>query len=59
MRLGAGPPVRRADASGPDEVRRANLSAVLRQLHVGGAATRSDIVAATGFNRSTVGALTS
>ncbi|GEL45093.1 ROK family protein [Cellulomonas hominis] len=59
MRLGADPPVRRADASGPDEVRRANLSAVLRMLHVHGPATRSDIVAATGFNRSTVGALTS
>lgn len=59
MRLGAGPPVRRADASGVDEVRRANLSAVLRLLHMHGAATRSDIVAATGFNRSTVGALTS
>lgn len=59
MRLGAGPPARRADASGVDELRRANLSAVLRMLHVHGAATRSDIVAATGFNRSTVGALTS
>ena len=59
MRLGAGPPVRRADASAQDDVRRANLSAVLRLLHFNGAATRSDIVASTGFNRSTVGSLTS
>lgn len=59
MRLGAGPRARRPVASGPDELRRANLSAVLRMLHVHGAATRSDLVAATGFNRSTVGALTS
>lgn len=59
MRLGAGPVVLRADASGPDEVRRQNLSAVLRLLHFNGASTRSDIVAATGFNRSTVGSLTS
>lgn len=59
MRLGAGPPVRRADASAQDDVRRANLSAVLRLLHFNGPATRSDLVASTGFNRSTVGSLTS
>ena len=59
MRLGAGPPVRRADAAAQDDVRRANLSAVLRLLHFGGPATRSDLVASTGFNRSTVGSLTS
>lgn len=58
MRLGAGPVVRRAALSGQDEVRRQNLSTVLRLLHFHGAATRSDIVAATGFNRSTVGSLT-
>lgn len=59
MRLGAGPPVRRADASAQDDVRRANLSAVLRLLHFNGPATRSDLVASTGFNRSTVGSFTS
>ncbi|GEK22868.1 sugar kinase [Cellulomonas xylanilytica] len=40
-------------------MRRANLSAVLRLLHFHGPATRSDLVASTGFNRSTVGSLTS
>jgi predicted NBD/HSP70 family sugar kinase len=59
VRLGAGPSVRRAEASAQDEVRRANLSAVLRRLHFFGAATRSDLVATTGFNRSTVGSLVS
>jgi len=59
VRLGAGPPVRRADAAAQDDVRRANLSAVLRLLHFHGPATRSDLVASTGFNRSTVGSLTS
>ncbi|KQT01318.1 ROK family transcriptional regulator [Cellulomonas sp. Leaf395] len=59
MRLGAGPPVRRADAAAQDDVRRANLSAVLRLLHFHGPATRSDLVVSTGFNRSTVGSLTS
>ncbi|WP_456845321.1 ROK family protein [Cellulomonas sp. P5_C6] len=59
MRLGAGPPVRRADAAAQDDVRRANLSAVLRLLHFHGPSTRSDLVATTGFNRSTVGSLTS
>ncbi|BDZ41054.1 sugar kinase [Paraoerskovia sediminicola] len=59
MRLGSGAAVLRAEASGRDDVRRANLAAVLRLLHFDGASTRSDIVAATGFNRSTVGSLTS
>ena len=40
-----------------DEVRRANLSAVLRSLHLGGAQTRSHLTAVTGLNRSTVGDL--
>ncbi|WP_051274506.1 ROK family transcriptional regulator [Cellulomonas sp. URHD0024] len=51
--------MRRADASAQDDVRRANLSAVLRLLHFDGPATRSELVASTGFNRSTVGSLTS
>ena len=42
-----------------DEVRRANLSFVLSLLHRLGAQSRSQIVAATGLNRSTVGDLVS
>jgi len=41
-----------------DEVRRHNLGSLLRLLHVNGAASRSDLTALTGLNRSTVGALT-
>jgi len=41
-----------------DAVRRHNSSRVLRLLHVGGPETRSGLTAATGLNRSTVGALT-
>ncbi len=40
-----------------DEVRRSNLSAVLRLLHLGGAHTRSQLTGLTGLNRSTVGDL--
>ena len=40
-----------------DEVRRSNLSTVLRLLHLGGAQTRSHLTAVTGLNRSTVGDL--
>lgn len=58
MRLGAGPPKRWTEAVGQDEVRRQNLSALLRLLHYGGAVSRSELGAATGLNRSTVGALT-
>jgi predicted NBD/HSP70 family sugar kinase len=42
-----------------DEVRRSNLSTVLRLLHLGGAQTRSQLTAVTGLNRSTVGDLVS
>lgn len=37
-----------------DDVRRRNLSALLRQLHVSGATSRADLTALTGLNRSTV-----
>ena len=37
-----------------DEVRRHNLGAVLEHLHMTGPASRSDLVAATGLNRSTI-----
>jgi predicted NBD/HSP70 family sugar kinase len=40
-----------------ESVRQANLTAVLRILHLGGAATRSELVAATGLTRSAIGAL--
>ena len=42
-----------------DEVRRHNRSQLLRILHVEGSTSRSALTAATGLNRSTVGALTS
>jgi predicted NBD/HSP70 family sugar kinase len=42
-----------------DEVRRSNLSAVLRSLHLDGAQSRSHLTAVTGLNRSTVGDLVS
>ena len=44
-------------AASQDEVRRHNLATVLRRLHLGGAVSRSELVALTGLNRSTVGAL--
>jgi predicted NBD/HSP70 family sugar kinase len=46
--------VRRVAASTSDDVRRLNLSWVLRQLHVDGELSRSELVAKTGLNRSTV-----
>ena len=44
-------------AATQDEVRRHNLARILRRLHVGGPTSRSDLVAFTGLNRSTVGVL--
>lgn len=44
-------------AGSHDDVRRNNLARILRRLHTGGAASRSELVAVTGLNRSTVGAL--
>lgn len=40
-----------------DALRRNNLSRLLRRLHIQGPASRSDLVAMSGLNRSTVGAL--
>jgi predicted NBD/HSP70 family sugar kinase len=40
-----------------ESVRQANLSVILRGLHLSGAATRSDLVASSGLTRSAVGAL--
>jgi predicted NBD/HSP70 family sugar kinase len=42
---------------GPDALRRTNLSTVLRLLHTQGTATRAELTARTGLNRSTVAAL--
>ena len=46
-------------AATQDDLRRHNRARLLRRLHEGGAATRSDLVAFTGLNRSTVGVLVS
>jgi predicted NBD/HSP70 family sugar kinase len=40
-----------------ESVRRANLSAILRELHVSGPLSRSDLVARTGLTRSAIRAL--
>ncbi|MFA7323153.1 MAG: ROK family transcriptional regulator [Candidatus Nanopelagicales bacterium] len=44
-------------AASQDEVRRNNLALVLRRLHLDGPVSRSELVALTGLNRSTVGDL--
>ncbi len=46
-------------ATTQDELRRHNVARLLRRLHEGGAASRSDLVAYSGLNRSTVGVLVS
>jgi len=48
------PPAR---AATQDDIRRHNLARITRHLHANGATTRSDLVALTGLNRSTVGVL--
>jgi predicted NBD/HSP70 family sugar kinase len=40
--------------SNSETIRRDNLSAILREVHLAGPRTRSDLVAVTGLNRSTV-----
>lgn len=52
-------PGQRAGRAGTEELRRANLSAVLRAVHVRGATTRAELTRRLGLNRSTVGGLTS
>jgi predicted NBD/HSP70 family sugar kinase len=46
-------------AATQDDLRRLNRARLLRRLHDGGAATRSELVAYSGLNRSTVGVLVS
>src|SRR5512142_2299984 len=41
-----------------EEIRRQNLGALLRQVHVHGALSRAELTTALGLNRSTIGALT-
>ncbi|MER5333506.1 ROK family protein [Micromonospora sp. NPDC002717] len=41
-----------------DEIRRRNLGALLRYVHIHGATTRAELTSALGLNRSTIGALT-
>ncbi|MEV4658277.1 ROK family protein [Micromonospora sp. NPDC049301] len=45
-------------APSQDEVRRQNLGALLRHVHVHGATTRAELTTTLGLNRSTIGALT-
>lgn len=44
-------------ATTQDDIRRHNLARITRHLHANGATSRSDLVALTGLNRSTVGVL--
>ncbi|MGN9776327.1 ROK family protein [Micromonospora sp. H33] len=41
-----------------DEIRRQNLGALLRHVHLHGATSRAELTTALGLNRSTIGALT-
>lgn len=48
---------RAAGVSRPEQIRRHNLSVVLRDVHLHGAVSRPDLARSTGLNRSTIGAL--
>ena len=56
------PPSRRADSmrAGPsqEEIRRQNLGALLRYVHLRGPTSRAELTTELGLNRSTIGALT-
>ncbi|XAS76297.1 ROK family transcriptional regulator [Dermatophilaceae bacterium Sec6.4] len=51
--------VARDDAARPEQIREHNLGLLLRLLHRQGELTRSELVEATGLNRSTIAALVS
>lgn len=51
--------VRAAGVSGIEALRRANLRAVLREVHLHGPLTRAELTRTLGLNRSTIGGLTS
>jgi predicted NBD/HSP70 family sugar kinase len=44
-------------AARPEQIRRHNLSVVLRHVHLHGAVSRPELARSTGLNRSTIGAL--
>ncbi|MFJ6198518.1 ROK family protein [Micromonospora sp. NPDC092111] len=46
-----------AAVAGPEEIRRQNLGAVLRYVHVHGPTSRAELTSRLGLNRSTIGAL--
>jgi predicted NBD/HSP70 family sugar kinase len=46
-----------APAAGQEEIRRQNLGAVLRYVHVHGPTSRAELTGSLGLNRSTIGAL--
>ncbi|GGB41518.1 sugar kinase [Flexivirga endophytica] len=46
-----------SSVSRPEQIRRHNLSVVLRHVHLHGAVSRPDLARSTGLNRSTIGAL--
>ena len=48
----------RRSGIGQDELRRANLSAVLSRVHASGPTSRAALTAELGLNRSTIGDLT-
>ena len=50
--------MRAAFGASQDEVRRHNLSRLLRRVHVAGPISRAELTAGMGLNRSTIGALT-
>ena len=44
-------------AAGQEEIRRQNLGAVLRHVHLHGPTSRAELTSTLGLNRSTIGAL--
>ena len=48
---------RRSPAASQEEIRRQNLGAVLRYVHVHGPTSRAELTSRLGLNRSTIGAL--
>jgi predicted NBD/HSP70 family sugar kinase len=58
-RAGRNPEFRLSSAPGPsqEEIRRQNLGAVLRHVHVHGPTSRAELTTRLGLNRSTIGAL--
>ncbi|MFI7601528.1 ROK family protein [Actinoplanes sp. NPDC049681] len=51
------PPASPSPGAGQEEIRRQNLGAVLRYVHVHGPTSRAELTSRLGLNRSTIGAL--